>query len=317
MDFIKASISEGREVNAYHHLSVMTDVVAQLMNVRPSGLYVDATLGGGGHSEVILKRGGRVFAIDLDDDAIGFSRRLKDEYGDRFNAVKGNFKDVDRILKNNDIEKVDGLIADLGLSSNQLENGRRGFSFSDSSPLDMRFDTSKGVTAYELMSQIETDELAKALSDFADIRKAEKVARYLKIYFEKSMPNNALEFAEYVRGCRYLERSRRIDPATRIFMAIRMMVNDEVGNLITFLGSIPAIVNEGAVVVVISFHSVEDRIVKTFFRRFTKDSFKMSGLNLSAELINKKVIFASEEEIRNNPGARSARLRAIRFFKSE
>lgn len=301
----------------YRHTGVMTERVIEILNVRRSGLYLDATLGGGSHSEAILQRGGSVIAVDLDDDAIRFSRRLKDHYRERFRAYKGNFADIENILKNAGYKRLDGIVADLGISSHHLEKGNRGFSFRAHAPLDMRFDSSSGESAYEMMRTIKVEGLARLLSEFADIKRAEKVARYLKTYFENGMEDNAAIFADYVRRCRYLEhnrRNRRIDPVTRVFMAIRMMVNDEIGNLVRFLTKLPLVVSEGSVVVVITFHSTEDRIVKNMFKRLTGHSSLLSGTNLSAELVNKKVITPSEDEIRMNPRARSAKLRAIRFF---
>lgn len=301
----------------YRHTGVMTERVVEILNIRRSGLYLDATLGGGSHSEAILQRGGDVIAIDLDDDAIRFSERLKDCYKERFRAYKGNFADIENILKKAGYERIDGVVADLGISYHHLEKWNRGFSFRSHAPLDMRFDSSSGEGAYEMMRTIKTESLARALSEFADIRRAEKVAEYLKIYFENGMEDNASIFADYVRRCRYLEdnrRNRRIDPVTRVFMAIRIMVNDEIGNLVKFLTKLPLVVKGGSVVVVITFHSAEDRIVKDMFKRLTGHSSLLSGTNLSAVLVNKKVITPSEGEIRINPRARSAKLRAIRFF---
>lgn len=303
-------------MQGYSHITVMADEAVDLLNVEPERIYFDATFGGGGHSREILKRGGRVIATDLDDDSIENSISLQKEYAGRIQVIKGNFKDAVKILRGVGVERVDGVIADLGLSSNQLENSRRGFSFFDSVPLDMRFDTKNGVPAYQFLKSVSVDDLSYALENFADIRKARRLAEYIKLYFSRSMANDASQFAIYLRKSRLTPRSPRIDPATRIFMAIRMMVNNEVQNLTEFLTGLPMIVRDGATAVIITFHSVEDRIVKNLFKNFTRQEFiEYDGIRLRAELINKKVITPSLFEVRSNPRSRSAKMRVIRFFE--
>jgi 16S rRNA (cytosine1402-N4)-methyltransferase len=300
----------------YHHITVMADEALEILNVVSGGVYLDATFGGGGHSERILEKGGRVIALDLDDEAIENAHRLKERFGDRFSIFKGNFKEAFKFCRMAGVERVDGVIADLGLSSNQLEQSGRGFSFMRSEPLDMRFDRTASRTAYELLSELSVEDIAYTLKTFADIERDTKVAGYLKEYFSKGMPNDALSFAEYIRGCRFIKRNRRIDPATRVFMAIRMLVNNEVDNLTTFLARLPMIVKNDTRVVVIAFHSVEDRIVKNIFRKFVRqDLIETEGIRLRAELLIKKVIRPSERERRSNPRSRSAKMRAIRFLR--
>ncbi|MGC8927336.1 MAG: 16S rRNA (cytosine(1402)-N(4))-methyltransferase RsmH [Myxococcota bacterium] len=302
----------------YTHITVMAEEAIEMLNVKPGGIYYDATLGGGGHSREILKRGGRIIATDLDDDAINNSINLQREYEGRVQVIKGNFKDAVKILKGVGVDRVDGVIADLGLSSNQIENSRRGFSFSENVPLDMRFDPSQRVPAYQFLKEVNLKDLVYALENFADIRNARRLAEYIKQYFNNDMENDASQFASYLRKSRFVPHPGRIDPATRIFMAIRMMVNDEVGNLTEFLMKLPMMVKDGTRVVIITFHSVEDRIVKNIFRKFVKqDYIEMDGITLRAELINRKVITPSNFEIRMNLRSRSAKMRAIRFFECE
>jgi len=302
----------------YHHISVMVEKVIEILNVKSGGIYLDATLGGGGHSEAILRSGGVVVALDMDDEAVANARRLEEAYKDRFFVFKGNFRDAFRFCKMAGFERVDGVIADLGLSSNQLENEGRGFSFLRGGPLDMRFDVQSGKTAYELMSELSVDEIAYGLKTFADIRRDKKLAIYIKDYFSRRMPNDAAKFADYIRASRYVEHNRRIDPATRVFMAIRMMVNNEVDNLTTFLARLPMIAKNDCRVAIITFHSVEDRIVKNIFRKFVKQGIiDTTDIRLRSELLIKKIILPSVEERRENPRSRSAKLRAIRFVEAD
>ncbi|MCX7944034.1 MAG: 16S rRNA (cytosine(1402)-N(4))-methyltransferase RsmH [Deltaproteobacteria bacterium] len=300
----------------YIHKAVMKNEVMSLLKVSSNKVYFDATLGGGGHSREILERGGIVIATDLDDDAIENAELLKGEYKERFFPVKGNFKDGVEILKKVGFERVDGVVADLGLSSNQIENGLRGFSFIRRGPLDMRFDRSTNpVTAYSLLQRVEVSDLATCLRQFADICKAERIAQYIKEYFVKNCQDDTVEFANYLRRCKYIPKSTRIDPVTKIFMAIRMMVNDEINNLKTFLLNLPFMMKNDSVALVITFHSAEDRITKNIFRDFVKKEFIAAGeCNLLAKLINKKIITPSAQEVRDNPRSRSAKLRGIHFF---
>lgn len=302
----------------YFHIPVMKEEVLRLLDIKPDKIYLDATLGGGGHSRGILERGGIVIAIDLDEEAIRNSMALKEQYKDRFFAFRGNFRDAVDIIRRAGFERVDGVVMDLGISSFQVDNPLRGFSFLKSGPINMRFDGDDSFSTYNYLKKIKLQDLADAFEKFADLRKAKEIARYVKSYFEQNMPDDTLKFAEYLRGCKALPRSRRIDPVTRVFMAIRMLVNNEVENINGFFTSLPMIVKPGAVVVVIAFHSVEDRLVKNFFKDFTKKrSIDGGGLNLTARLINKKVILPSREEVSKNPRSRSARLRAITFLASD
>ncbi len=301
-------------MSEYRHITVMKDEVTDLLKVSEGKVYFDATLGGGGHSRAILEKGGVVIASDLDDDALSNAASLKNEFKDRFFPLKGNFRDAVKIVRQAGFERVDGVVADLGFSSHQIDNPSRGFSFMKGGPLDMRFDRSSSPTAYQFLAGIDCENLAYGLEHFGDISKSLKIAQYIKLYFTKRMPDDSLAFADYLRRCRYLPRSRRIDPVTRVFMAIRMMVNDEVGNLTEFLVKLPLMMKPDSVAVVISFHSVEDRIVKNIFRKFVQQKYiETNGETCFAKLINKKVIVPSDEEMRQNPRSRSARLRAISF----
>ncbi|MCX7957787.1 MAG: 16S rRNA (cytosine(1402)-N(4))-methyltransferase RsmH [Deltaproteobacteria bacterium] len=305
-------------MSEYRHTTVLKDEVTDLLGVTSGKVYFDATLGGGGHSRATLEKGGIVIATDMDEDAIRNADGLKSEYRERFFPVKGNFRDAVKIVRQTGFERVDGVVADLGLSSHQIENDSRGFSFMRDGPLDMRFDRSAPNTAYQFLKGIDAESLAYGLRYFADIKKAEKIAQYIKVYFSGNMPDNTIIFSEYLSRCRYLRGSKRINPATRVFMAIRMMVNDEVGNLTEFLVKLPLMMNYHSTAAVISFHSAEDRIVKDIFRKFTRQKYIEAGDKLfRARLINKKVIVPKRDEIRMNPRSRSARLRAISFTQAE
>ncbi|MBX5483618.1 MAG: 16S rRNA (cytosine(1402)-N(4))-methyltransferase RsmH [Myxococcaceae bacterium] len=275
-------------------------------------MIVDGTLGGGGHAEALLRRGATVIGIDRDPRALEAARaRLGASWGDRFQPVEGNFGDLEALLGG---EAVDGVLLDLGVSSPQLDEASRGFSFMKDGPLDMRMGPG-GPTAAELIAQTDERELARLLREFGEEPFANSIARELK----KTLPRTTLEAVEAVK--RAVPRKAwpsKIHVATRTFQALRMAVNREMEALDAALTAIPRVLKPGGVAAVITFHSLEDRKVKQAFRDLSGRCRCPPGLPVCAcgaqgsfRSLTKKAIAASDEEISQNPRARSAHLRAV------
>jgi len=287
--------------------------VLELLNPQAKRVYVDGTLGGGGHTEALCKSGARVIALDRDASALNRTeQRLRSLFsGEPFpiRFAHANYRFFAEAMEMLHIEKIDGFLLDLGLSSDQLADGQRGFSFDcDGEPvrpepvrpeLDMRFDTSEGHTARELLATLSETEIANVIYQFGEERHSRRIARKIVEARERGEPiNTARQLAELVRRCVPKSRKNPIDPATRTFQALRIAVNDELGALQSALEQLPQRLVSGGVAAIISFHSLEDRLVKNAFRdsRYWKP-------------ITAKPITASEEEIARNPRARSAKLR--------
>lgn len=290
-----------------YHTPVLLNEVIEFLSVLPSGIYVDATLGGGGHSEAILEATGpdsRVIGFDRDKSAIDESAERLKRFGKRFQTVNANFSSIGNKLEMIGINSVDGILADLGVSSHQLDEAGRGFSFKQSAPLDMRMGKDQGLTAYDLVNETEETELANLIFEFGEERLSRRIASAI-VHSRKSAPiETTAQLADIVSGAfPTAARRGRIHPATRTFQALRIVVNDELGELKTFLADAPALLNSGGRVLVISYHSLEDRMVKQTFVGLGKtDAFNR---------ITKKTVKASEEEIKNNRRARSAHLRVL------
>ena len=287
-------------MRTYRHIPVMVAEVLEYLRVRPDGVYVDATLGLGGHSEAILSRltTGRLIGIDRDPMALAMAQERLSGYGERFAAVQGSFSRIGETLAAQGIDRVDGVLADLGVSSMQLENADKGFSFQVSGPLDMRMDPSHPHTASDLVNRLEENELADLIYRNADERNSRRIARAVV----RARPiRDTLHLAEVVMGVRTKGRMK-LHPATRTFLALRIAVNREKEELEQFLHRTPVHLKAGGRMVVLSYHSLEDRIVKQVFRRAA------AGGTLT--LLTKKVVTPPPNEVRDNPRARSARLRA-------
>ena len=284
------------------HIPVLLREILDFLNPQNGKIYVDGTLGGGGHTEAICRCGASVIAIDRDVEALNRTeQRLRtlfnrEPFPIRF--VHANYRYCAEALDMLGIEKIDGFLLDLGLSSDQLADSQRGFSFDSDGELDMRFDLSEGLPAHMWLTKMPEDEIADIIYRFGEERHSRRIARKIVEARSKGTPiQTARQLSELVRRCVPKSRKNPIDPATRTFQALRIMVNGELTSLQTTLELLPTRLKPGGVAAVISFHSLEDRIVKDAFR---KDHWQR---------ITSKPITASEEEIARNPRSRSAKLR--------
>lgn len=284
------------------HTSVLLAEVLDQLAPREGMRIVDATLGRGGHSEALLEAGAEVFGIDRDSEAIEESRARLERFGPRFTAIHGTFGEARTQLDALGIGRVDAVLADLGVSSPQLDQAERGFSFRSEGPLDMRMDPSKGPSASDLIAELEESELADVLYQLGEERRSRPIARAIKRFEREGRLRTTLDLRAAVVTVLGPRRSGGIDPATRTFQALRLAVNRELDELRALLNAIPDLLVDGGAIAIISFHSLEDRAVKHHFK---------ADPRLSPT--TKKPIVGSEEELRDNPRARSAKLRVARF----
>lgn len=287
----------------FHHLTVLRDETIEAIAPRAGGTYVDLTLGGGGHTEAILQAndGCRVIAFDRDPAAISAASVRLRGYGARVTFVHSRFSRVAQELEARGIEFVDGLIADLGVSSPQLDEAERGMSFRKEGPLDMRMDPSEGETAADLIVRLTQDELADVIFHLGEERRARRVARCIKQALDAGEVGTTTDLRRAIVRAVGPRRVGGIDPSTRTFQALRLAVNRELEELSAALAAASQIVRPGGVASFISFHSLEDRLVK---RAFLKRE--------EWERLQKKPLRASEEEQAENPRSRSAKLRTAR-----
>jgi 16S rRNA (cytosine1402-N4)-methyltransferase len=293
---------------AYLHITVMAQEVVAALAPRPSGVYIDVTAGGGGHSAALLDEcpQATVIAFDRDRAAVLAARERLADYGDRARVVHGSFQEVEPWLRDANIDGVDGLVADLGISSQQLSDRDRGMSFRLEGPLDMRMDRTEGETARELLERVSQDELADIIYHFGEERAARRVARCIKQSLEAGELNTTLELRRAVVRAVGPRRVGGIDPATRTFQALRIAVNGELDQLATLLESAPRWIKPGGVAAFISFHSLEDRLVKRALLQ--RDLWQR---------LSNKPLMATEQEQAQNPRSRSAKLRAARRVTDE
>lgn len=306
----------------FQHRPVMPREALELLGCKPDGTYIDGTLGGGGHALEILKASapnGRLIGIDRDEDALKAAKALLESFGDRVIFVRENFSEVKRIINGLGIGPVDGMLLDLGVSSHQLETPERGFSFRFDSRLDMRMDNRQGLTAHELVNESEPDELARIFRDYGEEREARKIARAI----EKARLKKPIETTGQLAAIIEAAVPRKyhpgaIHPATRAFQALRIAVNDELGSIGKGIEGGFDVLKKGGRMAAISFHSLEDRIVKTMFRDFAtgcvcppRVPVCVCGKEPVARLVTRKPLTPGEDEINENPRARSAKFRAI------
>src|SRR3954447_2707495 len=297
-----------------YHRPVLTQEALELLAPRPGSLIVDGTCGGGGHTELILKAGADVLALDQDPEAIEHTRDQVAHLGPRVTLRQANFRDAGRVLDELDIATIGGALLDLGVSSRQLENAGRGFSIMRNGPLDMRMNPSSSRTAGDIINGFSEEELTHLFRELGEEPAARRIASLI-VKARKEVP-----FRETLTLARAIEkvvgRHGRLHPATRVFQALRMEVNDELGSLEEGLRVLTGRLEPGARIAVISFHSLEDRIVKNFFRDHSREWLDQPewpeprrNPQFDLKLITSKPLEPGEEEQRANPRARSAKLR--------
>lgn len=281
------------------HVTVLRDESVNQLNARPGAILVDGTLGGGGHTRAMAERvapNGLVVALDRDPAAIAAAEKTL--AGLPVRLAQANFSDLAEVLEQLQIDRVDGVLLDLGLSSDQLADAERGFSFAAQGSLDLRFDTSEGEPAHRLVNRLSAEHLADLIYHYGEERYSRRIARAIVERRRQREIRTAAELADLVRACVPRTKGLRIDPATRTFQALRIAVNDELKSLEIALRRTPDLLRPGGRLAIISFHSLEDRRVKEAFR----DDARLHALT-------RKPIRASEEEIAANPRSRSAKLR--------
>ncbi|HKL27211.1 MAG TPA: 16S rRNA (cytosine(1402)-N(4))-methyltransferase RsmH [Desulfuromonadales bacterium] len=306
----------------FAHVPVLADEVLAWLQPRPGGLYLDGTVGGGGHARLILEAAapdGRLVGLDQDPDALAAAEKNLSEFGARFIPRRGNFGDLQRHLAALQIEQVDGVLLDIGVSSHQLDSPERGFSFREDGPLDMRMDPDQARTAADVLAAEDAAMLTKVFRDYGEERWARRIAREVVRVREAQPLTSTRQLAELVS--RVVPGGRgpqRIHPATRVFQALRIFVNSELDRLREGLGEASAALKPGARLVVISFHSLEDRIVKHFFRDAAIDCICPPRLAVCScdhrallKVLTRRGVRAAEAETKENPRARSAVLRAV------
>jgi 16S rRNA (cytosine1402-N4)-methyltransferase len=306
-------------MDVFHKPVLVGEVIASLQ-CRTGVVYVDGTLGGGGHAFEILRNSapdGRLIGIDADGDAIREAQKRLAPFGDRAILVKGNFADMETTLSGMNIEKVEGILLDLGVSSHQLDTAERGFSFTLDAPLDMRMDRVRGPSAYDLVHTLSEEELEGLIRKFGEERMAGRIARAIVKRRALSPIRTTANLAGVVAGALPgTRRPSRIHPATRTFQALRIAVNDELVNLHRAITGGMECLKPGGRFSVISFHSLEDRIVKNAFRAAEKGCICPPDLPVCAcgrkptmKVVTRKPVVPGKDEIRDNPRARSAKLR--------
>ena len=301
----------------FKHYTVMKNEAVDALDCKDGLIYIDATLGGGGHSELILKRIqplGQLISFDVDDDAINAAtERLKDY--NNLTIVKESYANIKKVLQDLQIEKVTGgILFDLGASYHQLTKAERGFSFSKNAPLDMRFNKDASFSAFDVVNRYSEADLVRIFSEYGEERFSKRIAK--KIIEQRRLKSieTTEELANLITNCTPHVKST-IHPATRVFQAIRIEVNKELINVKKTLEDILDLLDKGAIISVISFHSLEDRIVKNFFKyhaqkcRCEKHQMICNCPPPKLEVLTKKPLLASVEEVRQNPPSRSAKLR--------
>ena len=304
----------------FTHRPVLLNECIQALNIRPEGVYVDGTLGRAGHSREIARRltTGRLICVDRDQAALEAAEERLAQWRDRVTLVHSNFDQIDRILNELSLSGADGMLFDLGVSSPQLDDSTRGFSYMADAPLDMRMDQSGGMTAAEVVNQWPQEELRRILYQYGEERYAPQIAAAIVRRRQDRPIQTTMELAQIVREAmpaRALKEKQH--PAKRSFQAIRIAVNDELASVDRMLQAAVPRLNPGGRLAVITFHSLEDRIVKTGMAEFARGCtcppdfpVCVCGKKPQIRLVSRKPILPSEEEVRDNPRARSAKLRA-------
>lgn len=302
----------------YQHTPVMVSEILQGLHCRPGRVYVDGTLGGAGHSRAILEKiqpGGLLVGCDQDADAVAHGREVLKPFGPDVHLFHGNFVNLPEYLAKLGLPAVDGIVLDLGLSLHHIKKSGRGFSFQQEEPLDMRMDIEASTTAAQIIGSATEEALEKIFRNFGEERRARSIARRIAQAREREAIGTSKKLAEVVSRA-VPKTKERIHPATRVFMALRIAVNRELERLEQFMEMVPDLLNPNGRLCVLSYHSLEDRIVKQGIKRMEKgcrcpSDFPKCVCDQKAVFrsLTRKVIRPTDEEVRNNPMARSARLR--------
>lgn len=301
---------------AFCHLTVLLHEAVEAMRPSEGKVIIDATLGGGGHSESLLEQGAVVWGIDQDPEALAAASLRLTRFGSRFHMLRGNFRALPQLLQKQGIDVVDGILADIGVSSHQLGTAERGFSFREDGPLDMRMDPQTPRSAADLVNEADEAQLAEWLWKYGEEKASRTIARAIVRAREQAPITTTSRLARVIEGV--LPRRGKLHPATRSFQALRIVVNDELNALQEFLHGGVALLREGGRLAVITFHSLEDRLVKHFFDRVTRPEIDRPEWPASrpnpdccARLVWRKPIVAGADELAANPRARSAKLRVL------
>ncbi len=307
---------------SFKHIPVMPEEVIACLKPQPGKVYVDGTLGGAGHAALICGRivpNGLLIGLDQDWDAIAWAEKKLAPHKQVVRIFHTDFSKISQVLSQLSLKAVDGILLDLGLSYHQLAGSGRGFSFQRDEPLDMRMNTDKIFTAADLVNGYSQDQLVEIFRTYGEERWSSRIARQIVVQREKKPFSSSLELAEAVKAAVPAKAAhvQRIHPATRIFMALRIVVNQEIERIEKFFSSVDSLLNPGGRLCVISFHSIEDRLVKHRMREFTKSCNCPSSLPVcnchkvkSMRVLTRKVVKPSASEVERNPMARSAKLRA-------
>lgn len=317
-------MAELASANEAVHFPVMLPEVLEYMAPKAGGVYVDGTFGAGGYSGGILESANcDVIAIDRDPSVRHYAHALSAKYGDRFRLLEGCFGDMQQLLAEEGCGRVDGIVLDIGVSSMQLDQAERGFSFRQDGPLDMRM-SGQGESAADLVNGLDETELANVIYRYGEERKSRAIARAIvKVRGEAPIATTG-QLQQIIHSVIYPKQGQ-IDPATRTFQALRIKVNDELGELERALAAVPELLKKGGRLVVVTFHSLEDRIVKQVMREWAGKQAGASRHDLAAQfqheasaparanMLTRKAVTASESELARNPRSRSAKLRAVEW----
>jgi 16S rRNA (cytosine1402-N4)-methyltransferase len=301
------------------HIPVLLQEMIEFLKPQQNGIHLDCTFGAGGYARKILENGGIVYACDQDSSTKQYFDILNSEYPNRIFFYHTNFTKIDNLLKQDGIEELDGIVMDLGISSMQIDDGSRGFSFNKDARLDMRMDSSSSKTAEDFVNYTSQEDIADVLYYYGDERDARKIARAIVNFREKEKIISTLQLANIVQKSIKFKPNQKIHPATKTFQAIRIFINDEINNLITALQKLCTMLKVGASMIAVSFHSLEDRVVKKFFSNLVTRKIDNNYILLNPDFYAKysfkaenKVIIPTAEELSRNIRARSAKMRVLR-----
>ncbi len=304
---------------SFQHTPVLLKEIIENLNIKPDGIYVDGTLGGAGHSSEIAKRltTGKLIGIDQDVNALKKSEQVLEPYSDNVILVHNNYENIDIVLSDLGIPKVDGILLDIGVSSHQLDEESRGFSYNKDAPLDMRMDKSSSLTAWDVVNNYSEKEIEQIIFDYGEDRWAKRIAEFIVMERSEKPIDTTLELVTAIKKA--IPKAVRMEghhPAKKTFQAIRIEVNRELEVLENSIGKMVELLNPGGRLLIITFHSLEDRIVKEYFRYLYKDCICPPEIpqcqcekKREIKIITRKPIIPTDEEIAENPRSRSSKLR--------